>query len=325
MRRKNVIDGLGGVRIILNNFELLLRLGGDESANVFLARDLSANRLIAVKILLPRLATHAPALSALFTEARIAARIQHPNVVAILGFAQIEGVHCLSMEHVFGASLARIAAQSAGAPPFGLLLRVLADVCDGLNAVYAATEDTEKIRKLEPRNILVSYQGRVKIAEFAQLRAEFFGVGEIWWELFTGQRFDEKSSPRATSIAPQLPSAIDDLLLKLLAREPAEGYASAKEIAADARRILVNAGLGLSERDTAKDLNQLFGPITEAAIGAQTPASELAELLRAEPLTQGLIPVIPGGMTSEDPLRLFDRRPAAVQVQVDDLFVEPPK
>ena len=104
----------------LHHLELLARLGGSAWANVFLARDRSARpaRLIALKILQPSVATDASTLDVLFAEARIAAKIVHPNVVSTLGFGQIEGVHCLSMDYVFGVRLADLTPpEEASTPP----------------------------------------------------------------------------------------------------------------------------------------------------------------------------------------------------------------
>ena len=117
-------------------------MGG--AANVFLARDhkLDPPRITALKVLLPELTDDPEALAMFFSEARIAARLNHPNIVEINGFGRTEGIYCLAMEFVFGASLGAVLAQSArsGRPlTVGALLTIIANVLDALE--YAHTLD----------------------------------------------------------------------------------------------------------------------------------------------------------------------------------------
>ncbi len=134
----------------LGDHELLIRLASGGAANVFLVRDLKApppGRLLALKILLPSLASNEDFLKMFFAEAKLAARLVHKNIVTIAGFGQVDGIHCLAMEYVFGASLAQVLRASAKAKKpltVGVLLRITADVCDALHYAHELTDDSDQ-------------------------------------------------------------------------------------------------------------------------------------------------------------------------------------
>lgn len=178
--------------IRLGNHELLIRLASGGAANVFLVRDLDApapGRLLALKILLPSLASNEDFLNMFFTEAKIATQIQHPNVVAIAGFGAVEGIHCLAMEYVFGISLAQVLRASARAKKpltVGVLLRITAIVCDALHHAHELRDEKNKPmglvhRDVTPQNILIGYNGLPKLTDFGIAKATNRG-----WETQAG-------------------------------------------------------------------------------------------------------------------------------------------
>jgi serine/threonine protein kinase len=177
---------------MLGNHELLIRLASGGAANVFLVRDTAAappGRLLALKILLPSLAANEDFLNMFFTEAKIAARLEHQNIVAIAGFGQVEGIHCLAMEYVFGASLAQVLRASARAKKpltVGVLLRITAQVCDALHYAHELQEDDGKSmglvhRDVTPQNILIGFNGVPKLTDFGIAKATNRG-----WETQAG-------------------------------------------------------------------------------------------------------------------------------------------
>lgn len=178
---------------MLGHHELLIRLASGGAANVFLVRDTKApdpGRLLALKILLPSLASNEDFLRMFFAEAKIASRLQHPNIVAIAGFGQVDGIHCLAMEYVFGASLAQILRASARARKpltVGVLLRITAIVCEALHYAHEMRDtDGERAlgivhRDVTPQNILIGFNGVPKLTDFGIAKATNRG-----WETQAG-------------------------------------------------------------------------------------------------------------------------------------------
>ena len=179
---------MGTVR--LGNHELLIRLAAGGAANVFLVRDLEhENRLLALKILLPTLAQNEDFLNMFFTEAKIASHLRHPNIVTIAGFGQVDGIHCLAMEYVFGASLSQVLRASARAKKpltVGVLLRLTASVCDALHYAHELTDENGESmglvhRDVTPQNILIGFNGVPKLTDFGIAKATNRG-----WETQAG-------------------------------------------------------------------------------------------------------------------------------------------
>ncbi|MBK6687987.1 MAG: serine/threonine protein kinase [Deltaproteobacteria bacterium] len=176
----------------LGHHELLIRLASGGAANVFLVRDLTApdpGRLLALKILLPSLASNEDFVNMFFAEAKIARSLRHPNVVTIAGFGLVDGIHCLAMEYVFGASLAQVLRASAKARKpltVGVLLRITACVCDALHYAHQLEDEGGQPlnlvhRDVTPQNILIGFNGVPKLTDFGIAKATNRG-----WETQAG-------------------------------------------------------------------------------------------------------------------------------------------
>jgi len=171
---------------------VLVRLAAGGAANVFLVRDpkaASPGQLLALKVLLPSLSSNEDFLNMFFSEARIAARLHHPNVVSIAGFGQNDGIHCMAMEYVFGASLSQVLKQSARVKKpltVGVLLRITATICDALHYAHELRGDDNKLmglvhRDVTPQNILIGFNGVPKLTDFGIAKATGRG-----WETQAG-------------------------------------------------------------------------------------------------------------------------------------------
>lgn len=146
------------------------KLASGGMATVYLGRALGAHgfeRTVAIKACHPHLLEDDARVSALVDEARAAARIRHPNVVAMLDVVPHEGSLLLVMEYVEGVTLADLLRDGPLALP--IALRVLLDVLAGLSAVHA---HGIVHRDVSPQNVLVGVDGFAKLADFGVAKTE---------------------------------------------------------------------------------------------------------------------------------------------------------
>jgi serine/threonine protein kinase len=146
------------------DLEVLRSIGVGSAAHVFLARDRALDRLVAVKVLTPRLARDPTARARFEREARAAAALDHPHAVAVYGTGTLTGgVPYLLMQYVKGPTLEdRLAAE--GPLPVAEARRVLAQVAA---ALAAAHKQGFVHRDVRPNNILCDQdKGRVLVSDF---------------------------------------------------------------------------------------------------------------------------------------------------------------
>jgi len=151
-------------------------------ATVYLAR-LSGvggfQRFVAIKRLHPHLAREPEFIEMFLEEARLAARIHHPNVVPILEIGQSERGYYIVMEYVEGDTLGRMLARSAQTGqrlPTKVGLRVVIDMLAGLDAAHELKDDDGKAlgivhRDISPQNVLVGVDGSARLSDFGVARA----------------------------------------------------------------------------------------------------------------------------------------------------------
>jgi serine/threonine protein kinase len=173
----------------LDRYELLCPLAEGGMASVWVARQRGKHgfeKLVALKTILPIFATDARFQEMFLDEARIASRIEHPNVAQILDLGEEHEVLYLAMEYVDGEALSKLnhACQKEGIriPP-GILLRILADTCAGLHEAHEMTDGSGAAleivhRDVSPHNVLVSTRGVAKLIDFGIAKARSRASGE---------------------------------------------------------------------------------------------------------------------------------------------------
>ncbi len=165
--------------IPFGRYRLVKRLARGGMAEVFLAELHGAEgfqRRVAIKRILPHLSDSEEFRAMFMDEARLAALLAHPNVVHIYDFGR-EGEHYfIAMEFVDGISLSTIIHEAARAPlPFEHAARISADVCAGLHYAHHLADGGRPLglvhRDVSPQNILVTWDGVVKLVDFGIAKA----------------------------------------------------------------------------------------------------------------------------------------------------------
>ena len=172
----------------LGRYRLCSELASGGMATVYLARleDQAGHgfeKFVAVKVVHRHLAHERQFIDMFLDEARLSASIDHPNVCSVFDFGQADGVYYLAMEYLLGEPLLRISnklaslrdTQRLAALPW-YAARIFADACEGLHAAHEL-RDAEGTplgvvhRDVTPQNVIVTYDGSVKVLDFGVAKA----------------------------------------------------------------------------------------------------------------------------------------------------------
>ena len=162
---------------LAGKYQLAERLGGGGMAEVFRARTIGPegfSRPVAVKRVVEGLAEDPRFLQMFATEAKLSARLSHPNIVMVLDFDRDEqGLPYIVMELVDGPTLDQV--LDTGAVPLPACVQIATEILRGLGYAHAfATDDGVKgivHRDVSPHNVLLSWEGAVKISDFGIAKA----------------------------------------------------------------------------------------------------------------------------------------------------------
>ncbi len=167
---------------IYGSYQLVEKLAVGGMAQLFLAKRLKPKgqeRTVVLKRILPHLAEDTAFVTMFLDEARIAARLHHPNVIEILDLGAEGDSYFIAMEYIHGEDLRRISKrgieQGRRMPP-PLVCRVIAQACRGLDYAHRRTDQAGKPlrivhRDVSPQNILVGFDGHVKVVDFGIAKA----------------------------------------------------------------------------------------------------------------------------------------------------------
>lgn len=153
-------------RLVDGRYQVTSRLARGGMATVYLATDLRLDRDVALKVMHPHLAEEEPLVARFHREATSAARVSHPNVVAVYDQGRDGATVYLAMEHVAGTTL-REEMTARGPMSAGTALSLLEPVLDALAAAHRAGVVH---RDVKPENVLLTADGRVKVADFGLAR-----------------------------------------------------------------------------------------------------------------------------------------------------------
>ena len=164
------------------SYQLLKRLATGGMAQIYLARRPGSDapdKLLVLKRILPHLSENDEFVRMFLDEARIAARLAHPNVVQIYDLGAEADTFFIAMEYIHGVDARRLwkRSETAGRPlPVSLVCRILLEACAGLDYAHKKTDAAGRPlgivhRDVSPQNILVTFDGGVKVVDFGIAKA----------------------------------------------------------------------------------------------------------------------------------------------------------
>jgi serine/threonine protein kinase/Flp pilus assembly protein TadD len=221
------------------DYVLLQKIAQGGMAEVFLAKRRGVEgfeKIVAIKRILPELSWNREFVSMFINEAKIAARLSHPNIVQIFDFGKIDNYHFIAMEYVHGENLRTILQRAEQkkipiSPEIAALIAARASA--GLEHAHRKSDESGKPlrivhRDVSPQNVLVSYDGDVKVVDFGiakavaenpevtrgvlkgklaylspeqvsgrnlDARSDIFAMGLVLYELLVGKKLFDQQDP----------------------------------------------------------------------------------------------------------------------------------
>ncbi len=237
-------------KMLADRYEILQLLGQGGMGAVYKARDTELERLVALKLIRPELASNPEILRRFKQELILAREVTHRNVIRIFDLGQAHGIKFITMEFVEGRDLRTVIRERGKIPP-DETVTIIAQVCRALEAAHAAGVVH---RDLKPQNIMLDAKDRVFVMDFGiahsletpgmtqtgalmgtpeymspeqakgmkvDARSDLFALGIIFYEMLTGVSPYKADTALATLLKrtterPQPPAELDPTIPKAI-------------------------------------------------------------------------------------------------------------
>ena len=166
---------------VLGRYELLLPIAKGGMASVWAARlrgTRGFQKMVAIKTMLPGLVDDLHFERMFLDEASLASQVRHPHVIEILDLGEVDRILYLVMEWVDGEPLNIIMKYPAtrGGIPLAIAVSITAQACRGLHAAHELRDENGALvglvhRDVSPQNVLLTYEGVVKVVDFGVAKA----------------------------------------------------------------------------------------------------------------------------------------------------------
>ena len=293
------MDAFQPEQIVNERYRVVRKLGAGGMADVYLCEDLTLGRKVALKVLSSRFVHDAQFVERFRREAKSAAGLNHPNLVAIYDWGEIDGTYFIVMEYVEGETLKQLIRRRGrlnGSEALDVALGLLA-------AVGYAHRHGVVHRDIKSQNILLDAAGKAKVTDFGIARAgdtgmteagsvlgtaqylapeqargevvdersDLYSVGIVLYEMLTGQvpfsgdsavtvamKHVNERPPEPSELVPGMPYALNQIVLKALAKDPALRYQNADAFARDLRAAQQGGPVAAAAYDPATEQTQVM-------------------------------------------------------------------
>ncbi len=158
---------LGKDVVTLGDYKLLKKVGEGAMGVVYKARQLTSNRVVALKVLFPHIANNPKLVKRFYREGRVMGmKLDHPNIISAYAVDEFEGWHFVAMEYVSGQS-AQKCLEQLGRLPVEDSVRIVIDCAKAL--AYAHGLEIVH-RDIKPDNIMLTKTGMVKVADLGMVK-----------------------------------------------------------------------------------------------------------------------------------------------------------